>query len=248
MVGVKHPNLTNTADTLAYHEILLETNRFRESFNTSPERAPSKVLKMPQQQPHKKTWAHRGIPRVSCGGGLVLVTSKAGGLRGCSLLNSANTETAKHTSYVSWTLQTLKQPNTLLMFPELCKHWNSQTHFLCFLNSTNTETAKRTYYIFWTLQTLKQPNTLLCFLNSGNTETAKHTFYISWTLQTLKQPNTLSTFPELCKHWNSQTHFLHFQNSTNTETPNFICFLNSAKTEIVNHHFPRLTVFRFQIP
>ena len=140
MVGGKHPDLT-TDDTLAYHEILLETNRFRKPFNTSPKRVLSKVLKMPQQQPHK-TWAHRGIPRVSCGGGLVLVTSKAGGLRGCSLLNSANTETAKHTSYVSWTLQTLKQPNTRLMFPELCKHWNSQTHFLCSLNSANTETAK----------------------------------------------------------------------------------------------------------
>ena len=101
------------------------------------------ILKMPQQQPHE-TWAHRGIPSVSCGGGLVLVTSKAGGLRGCSLLNSANTETDKHTSYVSWTQQTLKQPNTvyiswttqtlkqsntLLVSPKLCKNWNSQRQF-----------------------------------------------------------------------------------------------------------------------
>ena len=128
-----------------------------------------KSSKCPNNSPTKKTWAHRGIPRVSCGGGLVLVTSKAGGLRGCSLLNSANTKTAKHTSYVSWTLQTLKQPHTLLMFHELCKHWNSQTHFLCFMNSANTETAKHTSYISRTLQTLKH-------LIS----------YVSWTLQKLK--------------------------------------------------------------
>ena len=48
MVGGKHPDLT-TDDTLAYHEILLETNRFRKPFNTSPKRALSKVLKMPHK-------------------------------------------------------------------------------------------------------------------------------------------------------------------------------------------------------
>ena len=115
------------------------------------------ILKMPQQQPHE-TWAHRGIPSVSCGGGLVLVTSKAGGLRGCSLLNSANTETDKHTSYVSWTLQTLKQTH----FLRFLNSANTETakHSLHLLNHANTETVKHTSCVSQTLQKLKQSKTI----------------------------------------------------------------------------------------